>query len=119
MDPEAGSAKRKMGSGLDSLRGSGGKDELTLLVVSIGGDLARVTLSQFVAAIFTDEIKMLHDFEPDATERFRALRSELSSFVGSDRDIKESKHFRGHRQGDIKTMRETWPAIVRMQEVST
>ena len=115
-DPEAGSAKRKMGSGLGSQRGSGDNDDLVMLVVNAKGDLEHVTLSQFVAAIFTDEIKMFHDYQPDQAERFRALRAELSSFVGSDRDIKESKHFREHMRGEIKTMRETWPAIVRTQE---
>jgi hypothetical protein len=117
-DPGAGSVKRKMGSGLYTQQGSGGNDDLTMLVVNAKGDLEQVTLAQFVAAIFTDEIKMFHDYQPDAIERFKALRSELSSFVGSDRDIKESKHFRAHMQGEIETMREVWPDMVRMQYMS-
>jgi hypothetical protein len=70
-DPGAGSAKRKMGSGLYMQQGTGGNDDLTMLVVNAETNLKQVTLAQFVAAIFTDEIKMFHDYQPDAIERFK------------------------------------------------
>jgi hypothetical protein len=81
--------------------------------INAEGKLGRMTLSQFISALFTQEIRTWG--EPDDATRFNALRAELSSFVGSDRDIKESKHFRQFSQGDIKTMRETWPEIIRLQ----
>jgi hypothetical protein len=113
-DPGAGSAKRKMGSGLGSQRG--GNDDLTMLVVNARGDLEQVTIGQLVTAILSNEVRMFQDYQPDEAGRFRALCSELSSFVGSDRDIKESKHFRQHRQDHIRTMREVWPEMVYLQD---
>jgi len=79
------------------------------------GKYVHMNLPEFVAALFTHDIRMFRDYPPDQSERFRALLAELSSFVGSDRDIRESKHFRQFNAGDIRTIRETWPEIVRLQ----
>jgi len=79
------------------------------------GKYVRMNLPEFVAALFTHDIRMFRDYPPDQSKRFRALLAELSSFVGSDRDIRESKHFRQFNAGDIRTIRETWPEIVRLQ----
>ena len=87
----------------------------TIHVENEDGKYVRMNLQEFVAALFTHDIRMLRDYPPDQSERFRALLAELSSFVASDRDIRESKHFRQFNAGDIRAIRETWPEIVRLQ----
>jgi hypothetical protein len=87
----------------------------TILVETVEGKYVRMNLPEFVAALFTHDIRMFRDYTPDQSERFRALLAELSSFVASDRDIRESKHFRQFNAGDIRAIRETWPEIVRLQ----
>ena len=93
------------------------------------GRYVRMNLPEFVAALFNFEdfqseidINFQEGDDPEfgsleeQRKRLREMREELVSFVASDRNTHELKHFQETGNGgDIKVMRETWPDIVRLQ----